>query len=251
MTRFQLTGRQIRLYRETGHLTVNDVFSGEEVDAALRDIETWSREFLASLPAEQQSWYLERGTATPALRKLDHPVHERHVFRQMARQRKLVQYVEQLIGGGLRVWFSQVFLKPPGGGGPKPVHQDNYYFGPSHPDGVVTAWIALDDATPENGCLYYADGSNRGPVLPHVAPDGEPFNLQIEPETARAHHMTPAPVRRGGVSFHHGNTLHQSSDNSSDRARRAVAFHYVNAETDFASPALSYDRERIVAITSE
>ena len=45
---------------------------------------------------------------------------------------------------------------------PKPAHQDNFYFGPTDIEGVVTAWIALDDATLENGCLYFGDGTNLG-----------------------------------------------------------------------------------------
>ncbi|MBI1313089.1 hypothetical protein GC176_17505 [bacterium] len=250
MSEFELTQQQLDQYRETGHLTVEELLSADEVAAALRDVDDWSREFLASLPEEKRAWYLERETQSAALRKLDNPVFERPVFRHMASQPRLLRCVEQLIGPGLRVWFSQIFMKPPGGGGPKPVHQDNFYFGPSNLDGVVTVWIALDDATVENGCLYYADRSNKGPVLDHVAPAGEPFNLQIPPEVASQYAMTPAPVRSGGVSFHHGNTLHQSSDNRSDRARRAVAFHYVNSQTGFANPALAYDESVIVDISA-
>ncbi len=245
---FQLSEQQIEQYRTTGHLTVENVFSADEIAAVLRDIDEWSREFMASLTDEQRAWYLERGTDDVALRKLDNPVHERPVFRQLASHPRLTRCVEQLIGPGLRVWFSQVFMKPPGGGGPKPVHQDNFYFGPSDLDGVVTVWLALDDATVENGCLFYADVSNKGPVLPHVAPEGEPFNLLIPPEVASQYEMTPAPVPSGGVSFHHGNTLHQSSDNRSDRPRRAAAFHFVNAQTDFRNPALKYDESVIVDI---
>ena len=250
MSEFQLTEDQIARYRETGHVTVEGLFSADEIAAALRDVDDWSREFLASLTEDRRAWYLEEGAGGPRLRKLDNPVFERALFRELAGHPRLTRCVEQLIGPGLRVWFSQVFMKPPSGGGPKPVHQDNFYFGPSDLDGVVTAWLALDDATTENGCLYYAEGSNKKPVLDHFAPGGEPFNLQIPSEVASQYEMTPAPVKSGGVSFHHGNTLHQSSDNRSDRPRRAVAFHYVNAKTDFANPALEYDQHVIVGITS-
>ena len=98
----------------------------------------------------------------------------------------------------------------PEGGGPKPAHQDNFYFGPTDIEGVVTAWIALDDATLENGCLYFGDGTNPGPVYAHFAPEGEPFNLQLPAAVLDRQPMAPAPVRKGGVSFHHGNTFHQS-----------------------------------------
>ena len=53
--------------------------------------------------------------------------------------------------------------------------------------------------------------------------------------------MTPSPVLKGGVSFHHGNTFHQSGPNLSARWRRACALHYVRNDVVFATPALPYD----------
>ena len=61
--------------------------------------------------------------------------------------------------------------------------------------------------------------------------------------------MTPAPVPRGGVSFHHGSTIHQSGPNLSTRWRRACALHYVNHDTFFEHPALPYDHALKLKIT--
>jgi ectoine hydroxylase-related dioxygenase (phytanoyl-CoA dioxygenase family) len=246
----RLTNEQQAAYRAAGHLTVPGVFNAAEMDAVLADLDAWGRQFLAALAPEQRRWYVDAGVAeATALRKLDNPAFHRPAFRRLASHPNLVGLVEQLIGPGVTVYFSQIFMKPARGGGPKPVHQDNFYFGPDDPDGIVTAWIALDEATIENGCLYFGEGTNRGPVYPHVAPADRPFDLQLPDEIARNHPMTPAPVPRGGVSFHHGNTLHQSSDNRSDRPRRACALHYVRNDVVFATPALDYDKSIVVRIS--
>ena len=246
----KLSREQLRRYQDHGHLTLSGLFSGDDIVLALTDAMDWADETLMGLTAEQRRWYLDGGVNDgTALRKLDNPVFHRAVFRDFARRPELLKIVEQVIGADLRVAFSQLFFKPPRGGGPKPIHQDNFYFGCDDPDGMVTVWIALDEARVENGCLYYADGSNKGPVLVHEAPPGEPFNLQIPESEAAAFTMTPAPVPAGGVSLHHGNTMHQSSDNRSDNWRRAVAFHYINGSTHFQTPALPYDADKIVAVT--
>ena len=230
------------VYRHLGHLTVPGVFDAAQAEAVVADIEAWGEEFLAELPPQQRAWYVDGGVkARTVLRKLDNPHHHREAVRQLARTPALVEIVESLIGPGVSVYFSQIFFKPPEGGGPKPAHQDNFYFGPNDTEGVVTAWIALDDATLENGCLYFGDGTNRGPVYPHVAPPDEPYNLQLPAQILERQPMQPAPVMRGGVSFHHGNTFHQSGPNRSTRWRRACALHYVNAGTFFEHPALPYD----------
>ncbi len=244
-----LSPREVGQYRQVGHLTVPGVFTVEEMDAAAQDAHAWGREFLATLDDEKKAWYLERNTPEAhVLRKLDNPVHHREAFKKLARNPKLVSMVETLIGPGVSVYFSQIFFKPPHGGGPKPVHQDNFYFGPNNIEGVVTAWIAMDEATIENGCMWFGEGTNLGPVYKHVAPADEPFNLQVPDEIARTKSMTPGPVPRGGVSFHHGNTFHQSSDNRSDKWRRAAALHYVNHQTRFETPALPYDHSIVFRV---
>lgn len=244
-----LTPTQIEIFRRTGHLTVESVFTPSEMHSALEDVQLWSEQFLAAMDDEQRAWYLERaGQGAVVLRKLDQPVFHREVFRNLARHPNLVRIAEQLIGADLHVVFSQVFMKPPEIGGPKPIHQDNYYFGPDDPDATLTAWIALDDATVENGCLYYCDEHQHG-IVPHQAPEGEPFNLQIPEETADQFRMAPAPVRQGGVSFHHGNTPHQSSANRSKNPRRAAAIHYLRNSARLTHPALSYDEKFRVEIS--
>jgi ectoine hydroxylase-related dioxygenase (phytanoyl-CoA dioxygenase family) len=237
-------------YRRQGHLTVNGIFAAAEMDAVARDIEQWGEAFLADLPQAQRAWYLDGGVkARSVLRKLDNPHAHRPAVQRLARDPRLVGEVEALLGPGVSVYFSQIFFKPPEGGGPKPAHQDNFYFGPTDIEGVATAWIALDDATLENGCLYFGDGTNLGPVYAHFAPESEPFNLQLPAGVLDKQPMTPAPVRKGGVSFHHGNTFHQSGPNHSTAWRRACALHYVRNDVEFATPALPYDNGLKLRIT--
>lgn len=245
-----LTETQLEQFQQTGHVTVEGLLNSQTLASALADIESWSHEFRSRMTADQQPWYIERGDATGTqLRKLDEPVYHRAIFRRIAQQPELVSSVEQLIGRSVSVFFSQIFCKPPEVGGPKPVHQDNFYFGPDDLNATLTVWIALDDARVENGCLYYADGSHRGPIYEHVAPPGEPFNLQIPAEHIEDFPMTPAPVPAGGVSFHHGNTWHQSSSNTSTRPRRAAAFHYLRNDASLIRPALKYNADVVVKIT--
>ena len=245
-----LSSQQLQTFNELGHVTVPNLFDQATIDAALADIATWSSEFMAQLTDDQRPWYLERADATGTmLRKLDEPVFHRPVFRAMAESVQLISIVEQLIGTGVSVFFSQVFCKPPEVGGPKPVHQDNFYFGPDRLDATLTVWIALDDATVENGCLFYGDGSHRDKVYSHVAPPNEPFNLQIPKENLSDHAMEAAPVPAGGVSFHHGNTWHQSSSNTSSRPRRAAALHFLQNDAVLVNPALKYDSSVVVRIT--
>ena len=238
-------------YARDGYVVVPGVFTAERMDAAIADAQAWSRDFLADLPAEKRAWYVDSGAAEAnALRKLDNPHHHRPFFRDMACDPALVSLVEELAGApGVGVYFSQIFFKPPRGGGPKPAHQDNFYFGPSDHDGVVTAWVALEDADEANGCLRYGVGTHKGPILPHAAPPDRPFDLQLDEADLARLDMRPTPVPRGGVACHHGGTVHRLADNHSDRWRRACAFHFVRNDVTFANPALPFDHGIVLKVS--
>ena len=244
-----MAGIEKAVYEKAGHFTVPGVFSAAEMDALIEDIGRWGEEFLRELPPAQRRWYIDGGVkAREVLRKLDNPHFHRDSIRQLARDPRLVSLVEDVIGKGVSVYFSQIFFKAPEGGGPKPPHQDNFYFGPRDPQALITAWVAFDDATVENGCMHFGEGSHLAPLLPHVAPGDEPFNLQVPPAAAKPV-MTAAPVPKGGVSFHHGGVLHQSGQNLSQRWRRACALHYVRNDNAFERPALPYDASMFLRIT--
>ncbi len=245
-----MDGVTAQRYREKGHATVPAVFTAAEMDAVIGDIGRWGEEFLRELPAEQRRWYIDGGVkAREVLRKLDNPHFHRDSIRRLARDPRLVSLVEAAIGKGVSVYFSQIFFKAPEGGGPKPPHQDNFYFGPRDPEALITAWVAFDEASVENGCMFFGEGTHRDAVLPHVAPPDEPFNLQVPAAGAARFAMTPAPVPKGGVSFHHGGVLHQSGANHSQRWRRACALHYVRNDNAFDRPALPYDASMFLRIT--
>jgi ectoine hydroxylase-related dioxygenase (phytanoyl-CoA dioxygenase family) len=237
-----LSNQQLEKFQQDGHLTVDEFFTVLQIESAIKDIGIWGQYVRDNLSDEEKNWFLEKTADEDSpLRKLDDPVFHRPAFQQLAQVPRVKQIVEQLIGPEVCIFFSQVFMKPAHHGGPKPIHQDNYYFDPTDHQRQVTVWVALDAATTENGCLYFANGSHLTGVVDHVAPPDEPFNLQVPNHIAQQYEMTAAPVAQGGISIHHGNVFHQSSTNRSDFPRRAVAMHFIPQDMQLLSPTLSYD----------
>lgn len=150
------------------------------------------------------------------------------VFQDFTRNPKILDLVRGLLGPEIKLFRDQMLLKPPGGQA-KPVHQDQSYFRVQPIDALVTAWIALDDATRDNGCMCYVPGSHKygifdiakDPDRPvHHVPDTRGLDL---PEPV----YCPAPA--GSIIFHHGCTLHSSDINRTDTWRRAVILHFSTA----------------------
>ena len=80
----------------------------------------------------------------------------------------ILDAVEDLIGPNILVYTSTWFIKEPESAAIAAWHQDATYFG-LRPYVHVTAWLALTDATAENGCMEFLPASHRGGQRPHRA----------------------------------------------------------------------------------
>jgi len=133
----------------------------------------------------------------------------------------------QLLGGAVRFWHDQLFCKPAHHGGVVAWHQDYSYWTRTQPMSHLTCWIALDDSTTENGCLWYVPGSHRWPLLPitGLAGDMNEIMTVLDEEQKAAFRPVPIELKRGHCTFHHPLLVHGSFENRSDRQRRATVIN--------------------------
>lgn len=155
-----------------------------------------------------------------------------------------VMAASQLLGNkAVRFWHDQVFYKPAKKGGVVAWHQDYSYWTRTKPMEHITCWIALDDATVENGCLNYIAGSNKWGLLPKTVIAGELHGIRDflnDEQKKQFDHPQPTPVKAGEGIFHHPLTLHGSGENKSNKSRRAFV---INA---FADGVLSDSNEPLL-----
>ena len=84
----------------------------------------------------------------------------------------------QLLGQPFRLFHDQLFCKPARHGGVVAWHQDYSYWTFTKPMQHLTCWIGLDDASTENGCLYYVPGSHKWGLLPITGLTGDMYSVQ-------------------------------------------------------------------------
>lgn len=175
------------------------------------------------------------------------------LFRRHAYNPAICEMVTQLIGHPvLRVWHDQVQYKPARVGGPTTWHQDHPYWPIIQPADLVSAWVALEDADVENGCMWMVPrshlwGPHKGGT---IGTDDETFapqpDLSLLPP-GEAAEPVPCPVRKGQVMFHHCLTWHGSPRNRSERSRPAIAVHYMPGYTRY-EPTRTHVMERRVSV---
>jgi ectoine hydroxylase len=145
------------------------------------------------------------------------------IYGVVARSYKLVDTMEDLLGGEVYHYHSKITAKEPYDGGAWEWHQDYGYWynnGCLFPH-MATAMIALDKCTKENGCLQILAGSNQIGRIDHALLESGQVGVDLKRvEEAKKHlKLIYCEIEPGDVLFFHCNTLHRSDKNKSDQRR--------------------------------
>jgi phytanoyl-CoA hydroxylase len=175
-----------------------------------------------------------------------------HLVTRSARLRALVaqppwtDLCADLLGPDVRLYWDQAVYKKPDTTASFPWHQDNGYAF-VEPQQYLTCWIALTDATEDNGCPWVVPGLHRLGTLHHALTDTGLVCLEEAPEAVAV------PVRAGGAVVFSSLTPHATGPNRTDAVRKAYIVQYapegavVRAGTTWV-PADAPDRQFPVLI---
>ena len=243
MTGHGLNAEQVEQFHCDGYLVVKGLFETEslepvrhrireltkigapDLDKAKRRLGMFNRQ----VEPRVESGELQADNYAGSLRKMTHIAFGEAVFLDHARDARIVDVIECLLGSDIVLAQDQLFMKPPYVGSRQEFHQDTplgFHLEP--PDRMVTCWCALDEATVANGCLWMIPGSHlHGVTDRELWRRYEPID-GVEPPEAR-----PVELEVGDCSFHHGLILHASRPNLTDRPRWGYATHYASAHCRF------------------
>jgi phytanoyl-CoA hydroxylase len=172
--------------------------------------------------------------------KQDTPIHLGPAVFNLLSSPRLVDVVEQLVGPEVvSNPIQHVRIKPPESMLPADIvkgglvgqtdwHQDQGVALPEVDETeMLTVWIAITDATVENGCLCVVPGSHQRGLATHcpAKPGSTRIGLHI-PDEIRGTNYQPVPIRAGGALFLHRRTMHASLRNLSDGARWSFDLRY-------------------------
>ena len=232
--RAPLTEDDTQFYQENGFLVVEDFYQPEEI---------------AALNAEAAR--ICRGDAGPVGGLTEHQLNESddevlrkylcihfphklsELMKSTITNSQTADALTRIIGPNVKCMQSMLFIKAAGKPG-QAWHQDEFYI-PTRDRSLTGGWIAFDDATVENGCLWAIPGSHRPGVLwpqhqqkdPRFDCAGESGEFPYTDEDA-----VPVEMKAGSIVFFNGYLLHRSLPNrSAGGYRRALVNHFMSAES--------------------
>lgn len=219
--RDELTEQQIEFYQTNGFLVIEDFLDADE-------LEEWRR-------CTEESVAERLGGAVDFMtNQMDPDAFYARVFTQCLRLADTHEGMNKLICDprigrmattlagveGIRIWHDQALIKPPHGN-PTAWHLDVPYWSFSSRD-ALSLWMALDNITLANGCLWYLPGVHRVARFENVG-IGENLGglFKVYPEW-REIEPQACPCPAGSIVWHNGLTAHAAGPNMTTRPRRAM-----------------------------
>ena len=230
----QVTADHAAFFRENGYLIVEDALSSAEVHQLRGEATTICRgergpirNAFTHSPEETDEEVIQRYLCIHFPHKISQVMHDTLAHPVIA------DVLTQVIGPNVKSMQSMLFIKSSGKPG-QAWHQDEDFI-PSRDRTLTGAWMALDDATVENGCLWVIPGSHKHGVLwPQEQQNDPRFDCTIESYgfPHKDEDAIPVEVKAGAIVFFNGYLLHRSLPNNAVGGyRRVLVNHYMSAES--------------------
>ncbi|KAM0950961.1 putative phytanoyl-CoA dioxygenase [Dioscorea sansibarensis] len=163
-----------------------------------------------------------------SINKVGHALHEIDpVFKKFSHSDKISGLLLSLGYKRPVIIQSMYIFKQPGIGGEVVPHQDNSFLR-TEPPSCTGLWLALEDATIVNGCLWAIPGSHRSGLVRKFIRDKDGVHFDRPSPSYDIKEFVPLEVKAGSLVVIHGDLVHQSFENNSPSSRHAFSLHAVD-----------------------
>ncbi|MBK0378440.1 phytanoyl-CoA dioxygenase family protein [Mucilaginibacter segetis] len=226
-----LSPQDIAQYRQNGFLVIEDFLSPEELIFWRTALEEAVEKRNGNKMPDRKEVYGKGDDADKSyydnvFDQLINLWQDNEKIKQIMLDERLGKMAAQLADvDGIRIWHDQALIKKPWAN-PTSWHLDTPYWSFSDKR-ALSIWVALDDATYENGCLFFIPGSYHQTTFenPGIGKNmGAIFTTYPQFKTSKA---VAAPMKAGSCSFHNGLTIHGAHANMTPGYRRAMTCAYM------------------------
>lgn len=226
-----------RRYDEDGFVIVRGLYTPDEFRELTTQLDRYVREVVPTLPKDAAFFDDYANPAT--MRKMQSLHRHDPWFGRFMLEGPHVPLLEYFLRDKFSPQGIDWFDKLPYDTQATPAHQDGFYWC-RQPNVACGLWIALDPVDRENGCLWYARGSQKQGILPHAGSGVLGFSQGLQNFDPAAVDAVPIELAPGDAVVHSSATIHWTEVNRTSRHRRALATFCFGASTSRDETA--YDR---------
>jgi phytanoyl-CoA hydroxylase len=215
-------------YDEDGFVVVRGLFTSSEFGELQENLARYIHDVVPTLPKDAA--FFDDYSKPETLRKMQSLNRHDAWFAHFLKQGSHVPLLEHFLRDQCSPQGLEWFDKLPRDRNATPAHQDGFYWC-RKPNIACGLWIAMDPVDRENGCLWYARGSQKTGILPHAPSGVLGFSQGLLDFNPQDHDAVPIELNAGDAVAHSSATIHWTETNRTDRHRRAVATFCFGAST--------------------
>jgi ectoine hydroxylase-related dioxygenase (phytanoyl-CoA dioxygenase family) len=221
-----LTPQQIQFYRDNGFVVHENFLSPGELQEWREAVDEAVGLRGDLVVANRQEWTTKNDYYSRVFKQRVNLWQSSERVKKIMLDPRLGKMACELAGvDGIRIWHDQALIKQPWAN-PTSWHLDNPYWSFDSRD-AISIWVALDDVTYENGCLFFLPGTHQTPRFDNVAIGQNMADIfEVYPEW-REIKSVAAPMKAGSCSFHNGLIAHGAQANMTAGWRRAMTCAYM------------------------
>ncbi|KAL8112264.1 hypothetical protein AgCh_019821 [Apium graveolens] len=255
-----LTSDQLSFFYSQGYLVMESFSSPEEIESMRKTMEQLLNDFDPSSSAsifstknqqrtsddyfyesaEKVSFFFEEKAFDDdgnlkqpkqlSINKVGHALHENEPeFKKFSCSNKMSSLLHSFGYKRPVIIQSMYIFKQPGIGGEVIPHQDNSFL-ITEPATCTGLWLALEDATVTNGCLWAIPGSHKDGLVRKFIRDDNGVHFDRPSPSYDQKDFIPIEVKAGSLVVIHGDLIHQSFENKSSKSRHAYSLHVVDTD---------------------
>ncbi|KAI4313776.1 hypothetical protein L6164_026730 [Bauhinia variegata] len=255
-----LTSDQLQFFNSQGYLVLESFVSPDDINAMMKRMEQLLADFDASSTAsifstknqqkltdsyfyesvEKVSFFFEekafgddgnlKQPKQLSINKVGHALHELEpAFKKFSSSEKFSSLLCSLGYKRPVIMQSMYIFKQPGIGGEVVPHQDNSFLY-TEPPTCTGVWLALEDATILNGCLWAIPGSHKNGLVRRFLRDEDGVKFDRPNPSYDQKDFVPIEVKAGDLVVIQGDLIHQSFENQSSKSRHAYSLHVVDTD---------------------
>jgi ectoine hydroxylase-related dioxygenase (phytanoyl-CoA dioxygenase family) len=243
----------VRFFEENGYWLGPKVLTDERLEKLRASMDrVYNSQYETGSPPWSTNW--KPGDDPKALRKMDNSRWCDRTLGDLALDETIGAMGARLARTSeIRLWHDQLLYKPGGGKSSGNVgwHQDYHYWQCSDRPKMLTAWVAFDDVTVENGAMIVVPRSHRWGLMQGRSffdKDIDNIEEKIQAPPGEKIEMVPCVMKAGHLSFHHCMTIHGSGANETDKPRRSLVIHMMDASCRYRKDTPSEEHMNVLLL---
>ncbi len=218
MNEIVLSKSDIEFFQENGYLAVRDLIDRETVLAYQKIYDEFVSGAIDVGSNRRDLKGKDGNSKSESITQIMVPSRHYPALQDSDYYQKIRSIARELLGEDLEIDFDMFINKAPHSDAPTPWHQDCAYWIDMPDKRAVSAWMPLDEAYLDNGCMWYVPGSHLQPMRKHAS-SAKNGALICEGKEEEA---LAVPLSPGSCVLHHGATVHYSRGNTTSDIRRAM-----------------------------